>query len=385
MFRTKLKTIIYMTAFTSCLIFASGCSQKSNEPVKQVEEMLNLDALSGDNSAVEEVYQTVEVTVGDISETAAAMGSVSFPIKHDLTHGYEQGNVIYKSSPIAAMGTVYVEEGEIVAILELYVEPFAKEEARIKYEKALHSYENNLEKKNEDIKDLLEDIENETNTYEKQILELDYEVALSSYDEYVEEQTQYLDELKASYELYTQESGEIYIYAPCDGILSRGKLTVGDIVDADTTIATVYSLEKVMVTIDSRSASQFNFGNNVEIKISSVTPEITLQGQVISAPNILHNADSVSTTVAITSAFPEVSTLSNSARNRLSVITANDYVKDGIIIPSSALSEAKGSTGVVYVLENGSLIKKNVKYGYKGSDYAWILEGLEPGQQVTTK
>jgi len=385
MFRTKLKSTICLLAFSACLILASGCTPKTNTTVKQVDEMLNLNAISGDSSAAENVYQLAEVTIGDISETDAAMGSITFPITHNLYHEYEHGTVIFKYFQSKSLGTLFVEEGEIIAVLELIIEPIAKEEARIKYEKALQTYENSLEKKLEDIEDLQEDITNETNIYKKQILELDYEVALEAYNEYTAEQTEYLEELKAVMELYSQDSSEIIITSPCTGLLATNTFSTGDVISPGESLGTVFSTEKAYVQIGSRSAANFRFGSNVEIMISSVTPAITLQGTVISAPNILYNVSSATAIVSITSAFPEMTSISNQARNRLSVVCHSTYVDNGVIIPANSLSNARGSTGVVYVLENGSIVKKNVKYGYRGSDYAWILEGLEPGQQVTTK
>ena len=153
----------------------------------------------------------------------------------------------------------------------------------------------------------------------------------------------------------------------------------------DDVLARVSSFEKVFISIYARNASDFKFGETVQIKFTSAVPQITLTGKVISAPNVLHNVNSSSVTIEITSAFPQVTTMGSTVRNNASVVATQNFVQDGILIPASALSEARNNIGVVNVLENGTIVKKLVKYGYKGSDYAWILEGLEVGQQVTTK
>ncbi|MBE5947864.1 MAG: hypothetical protein E7261_02420 [Lachnospiraceae bacterium] len=384
MSRIKYIKAIGIPAFIICASLFSGCTSKAGqEPVKKVEEMLNFNVSSG--SETSEVYNTVEVTTGDIHEIEAALGSVSFPISYNLSHGITNGTVAFKNYNITILGSTFVTEGEIIATLELIIDPIAKEEANIKYEKALQSYENALERKNKDLENLMEDIEDETNTYQKQILELDYEVALEEYNTYIEEQTEYLAELKENVDLYNQESTDIYITAPCDGILSAGRISnsAGAVVAPDAVLATIYSLEEIVV-VASRT-TDLKYGNNVELTISSVTPAITLQGTVISASNLLYNAPSLMTTIKITSALPDFSSLGKNARERLSILARNTFVEDDIIIPSSALSNVKGNTGTVYVLENGTLTKKNVKFGYKGSDYTWILEGLEPGQKVTVK
>ena len=388
MSRTKLRLIAGIAALTLLSASAYGCSSAQSQGAsKQVEEMLNTNALSGGNSIAEEVYQLADVTIGDISETNAAKGYVSLPLQYDVTHDIENGTVIFKSWAISKFGNVLVEEGEILAVLEMYEDPLVEEEARLKYEKALYNYENALEKKDKELENMLEDIAGETNTYQKQIMELDYEVALSAYNEYVAEQTEYIKELEATLNMYTQEAGEIYVTAPHSGIFSKSSAnyTTGNTIGSEDVLGVISSFEEVLIEVPSRSAAAFNFGRTVEIKFTSTTPAITLQGKVISAPNILYNANSVSVTIAITSAFPEATTMSSSARNNASVVVTTDYVQDGIIIPSSALSNAKGNIGVVSVLENGTLVKRNVKYGYKGSNYAWILEGLEVGELVTTK
>lgn len=386
MFRTKLK---FATAIASMSILSAtffGCSaQQAQNSAKEVSQMLNMNAISGDSSGAEEVYKVAEVTMGDISEIVSAKGYVSLPVQHEITHDYEIGTVVFKNWAISTMGYTLVEEGEILISLEMYADPHAAEDAKLKYEKAVYNYENTLEKKNKELSDLLEDIANEANVYQKQILELDYEVALTEYNEYIEEQTAYIAELETALNIYTQESGDIYITAPYSGLFERGNIKAGDTVTADTVLAKISSFEDVIIEVNSRSASQFKYGQTVEIKFTSATPAITLTGKVISAPNILYNANSTTALIAITSEFPEITSMGNSVRNNASILATNNYVQNGIIIPSSALSNTKGNIGVVNVLENGTIVKKQVKYGYKGADFAWILEGLEVGQQVTTK
>ncbi len=389
MFRTKLKftTVIASMAILSATFF--GCSTNQTQgAAKDVSQMLNMNAISGDSSGAEEVYKVADVTMGDISEIAAARGYVSLPVQYEIAHEQEIGTVVFNNWAIATRGASFVEEGEIVASLKMYADPLAAEDAKLKYEKAVYNYENALDKKNEELADLLEDIANETNVYQKQILELDYEVTLTEYNKYVEEQTSYISELEAALNIYTQESGEIYLTAPISGIFEidyDGILGNGISIPAGEKLAKISSFEEVFIEVITRNASQFKYGQTVEIKFTSAVPALTLTGRVISAPNILYNSNSNRITIEITSAFPEITTMSNSVRNNASVLATNNYVQNGIIIPSSALSNTKGNIGVVNVLENGTIVKKHVKYGYKGADYAWILEGLEVGQQVTTK
>lgn len=389
MFRTKLKPTIIMTLMTMLSITAFGCATNQNQAsAKDVSQMLNMNNVSGGASGAEEVYNVVDVTTGDISEIVAAKGFVSLPIQYEISHDYEIGTVVYKNHTLP-FGSSLVEKDQILAVLEIYIDPHAAEDTRLQYEKALYNYETGLEKKDKVLADLLDDINNEPNIYQKQILELDYEVALSEYNEYVEENTAYIEKLKETLDVYSQESREIFLTAPIDGIGEsvnpKGVLRTGDVMSTDDVLARVSSFEKVFISIYARNASDFKFGETVQIKFTSAVPQVTLTGKVISAPNVLHNVNSSSVTIEITSAFPQVTTMGSTVRNNASVVATQNFVQDGILIPASALSEARNNIGVVNVLENGTIVKKLVKYGYKGSDYAWILEGLEVGQQVTTK
>ena len=303
----------------------------------------------------------------------------------------EKLNVLKENKPNLYVETTYKIDGEnLVITTGRSGKNIDFDDVKSRIEKAVkYAKEETIDVvlKDKELENMLEDIAGETNTYQKQIMELDYEVALSAYNEYVAEQTEYIKELEATLNMYTQEAGEIYVTAPHSGIFSKSSAnyTTGNTIGSEDVLGVISSFEEVLIEVPSRSAAAFNFGRTVEIKFTSTTPAITLQGKVISAPNILYNANSVSVTIAITSAFPEATTMSSSARNNASVVVTTDYVQDGIIIPSSALSNAKGNIGVVSVLENGTLVKRNVKYGYKGSNYAWILEGLEVGELVTTK
>lgn len=383
MFRTKLIPSISALVCTICLLFTTGCSQHpANTSDKKIEEMLMLDALAEDNLASSNIYQTTEVFLGDISETDAAAGSVSFPVSYEITHGYDYGTVTFQAFYNRSLGTTFVAKDEIIAVLKLNIEPIEKEEARIKYEKAQQAYETSLERKTKELDNLLKNIDEESNIYQKQILELDYEVARKAYEEYIAAQTEYLEELRTTMELYNNESSEIYLTSPCDGLLrTTSGFSAGDVVSPDTVLATVNSLEKIVVNA---RTTEFNYGTLVEIMFPSSTP-LVLQGKVISADNILYNADCNYTTIEIISELPDFSSLGNQALNRLTIVANIKHATNSLLIPASALKSHKDNTGVVYVHKNGSIIKTNIKFGYRGKDYVWVLEGLEPGQEVTTK
>lgn len=385
MFRTKPIPSISAFFCMICLLFTTGCGGQSVAASgNSVTDMLMLDTLTEGNSqsSVSDIYQTAEVFIGDITETDAATGSISFPISYEITHEYDYGTVTFQSFISKSLAATYISEGDIIAVLKLNIEPIEKEEARIKYEKALQAYETALEKKEKELKEIQKDIEEETNIYQKQILELDYEVAHKSYEEYIASQEEYLTELHTTMELYNNDSSEIYLTSPCDGLLRTvSGFSSGDVISPGTVLATVDSLEKVVV---SAKTTEFNYGALVEIRLSSSTP-IVLQGRVISADNILYNANSSYATIEITSELPDFTTLGNQATKRLTIVADSTHATNSVLIPASALKSYTGNTGVVYVHNNGTIVKTNIKFGYRGRDYVWVLEGLTPGQEVTTK
>lgn len=367
-----------------CALSLIGCqSGTATVSDKDISEMLMTNVIADNDISSSNIYNTETVIIGDITETIAASGSIRFVNTETLTQPFSYGTVTFVKYNINSLGYTIVTEGSVIATLRLNIDAISREEARIKLEKAQNSYKNSLEKKTASLEKLKSKIDTAQNIYDKQLLELDYAEELEAYNEYVATQEQQLAELEEKVTLYSNESATVEIVAPCDGMVTNmTKFSTGDIIDYDTQIATIYKTDEIIVT--SRS-NDLKYGSDVEIVLVSGNDRITFYGEVVCASNILSAASSVTTTIAVTSGMPDISTVSMQGLQRMSVLSYGTYIKDGIIIPSGALFSSSGSSGVVYVYRNGAINRTNVKIGYSGRDFVWVPDGLTPGQEVTIK
>ena len=384
MLRIKKHSVICGAMSLFCALSLIGCqSGTTTVSDKDISEMLMTNVIADNDISSSNIYNTETVIIGDITETIAASGSIRFVNTENLTQPFSYGTVTFVKYNINSLGYTFVTEGSVIATLKLNIDAISREEARIKLEKAQNSYKNSLEKKTASLEKLKSEIDNAQNIYDKQLLELDYSEELEAYNEYVAAQEQQLAELEEKVTLYSNESATIELVAPCDGMVTNmAKFSTGDIIDYDTRIATIYKTDEIIVT--SRS-NDLKYGSDVEIVLVSGNDRITFYGEVVCAPNILSAASGVTTTIAVTSGMPDISTVSMQSLQRMSVLSYGTYITDGIIIPSGALFSSSGSSGVVYVYRNGAVNRTNVKIGYSGRDFVWVPDGLTPGQEVTIK
>ncbi|MBQ9764631.1 MAG: efflux RND transporter periplasmic adaptor subunit [Lachnospiraceae bacterium] len=386
----KIGTLIAL-GMMSATFSALGCNTSSKEAVsassnKDVSEVLMTSILnntSGSQSGNITTYNTHKVATDDLSEFTYGQASFSFRESVNVEQPYSHGTVTMVKYNVSYLGGGgYIAEGTSIATLRLNIDPVAREEVRIKLEKTQAAYRNSVEKKLDSLETQQAKISTATTVYEQQLLESEYNAALESYNTYVAEQEEIIAELKEEYELYSDETMEFDIFAPASGILTYpSDYNSGDIIDYETVIATIYTLENLCVTTRNTA---LKYGDKVTISFTPSTQEYIFSGEVISANNVLYNTNLNTCVIAITSAqMPDFSNL-NWRQMRGNLFVSLDVVKakDALLIPTSALESTYGNSGTVTMYESGNTYKSNVKIAYQNKDYAWIVDGLNEGDEI---
>ena len=172
----------------------------------------------------------------------------------------------------------------------------------------------------------------------------------------------------------------VTLYSPATGIVMEKKVTVGEAVQAGTTLYSVEDLGAVWVEVQLREADagKVHVGSGVDLEFAAF-PGRPFKGRVAFV-------------------YPTVMEESRSIRARISVANADGRLKPGmyatvgvrspsrmaLTAPRTAIIQT-GERAVAFVaLANGALKPVDVKTGATVGDYVEILSGLASGQRVVT-
>lgn len=393
MFLTKKKCLI-SALMTLGLISMAGCNISGNTsaaPNKNMEDMLLTGILGSDSGAEQPVktYDTYKVTTDDFVETVSSFGNFAFGGQELISQPYSHGTISFVKYNVSMQfgNSAYVEEGAPILTLKLTNDPLEREEARIALEKAQSSYRNTLSKKEEGLEDKKAKISEAATFYEQQLLEKDYSEALAEYEEYIVAQDEYIAELQAKYDILLYDSMEFEITAPVTGFLVAYPTSYnnGDIIDNDDYVAAIYPLDSLYISVDS---DKFKYGDKVTLSYMPGNTEYLFEGTVVSAGNILYNSNSNLCKIEFDKAsLPDLTGYSfnqlTGRNGRVRISLDRTIAMDSIVLPISTLGGTRNTSGkVTLYLEDGSTYETNVKIVHKNNEKAWVMGGVEEGDQI---
>ncbi len=387
MFLTRKKYIL-STLFIMFILMSSiaGCNDSDNtkSPSRNVDDLLMMNLLneaSLGSSLTTYNTQTIEAT--EFNDLIYTTGNITIDSPVSVRQPYEHGDIIFVKYNISlASGSAYVEEGASLATLQFYVDPVAREEAKIALGKAQSSFNKGLADRDRELERLNSDINSATTFYERQLLTEEYSTALMEYNEYITEQEELITELQNTYDTFLNETLEFEVFAPISGIVSKAtNYYSGDLLENDADIFYIYPLDKLYITAKS---NKFNFGEVVTILYIIGNETFTFEGVVVSSDNILYNTDSSTCRIAINlNDLPDLSGVTlRQLFGRLDISVNRAIADNALIIPTQTFESISGNIGVLTTYSGDTTYKSKVKIAYRANNYAWVISGLNEGDQI---
>lgn len=170
---------------------------------------------------------------------------------------------------------------------------------------------------------------------------------------------------------------ETVITSPISGIIGKRNLDIGEKVQPDTSIFTVFQNEKVFIRVDleENRALEIKKGDTAEL----FTDHISITGKVhIVSPVI--NPETRSREIKIIAENPEGALVPGSFI-RVRIKTGEE--KQETVIPGIAItrSEETGKDSV-YIIREGRAFRKEIKVSFTSDEMVVIKEGIKPGEMI---
>ncbi|MBI4642057.1 MAG: efflux RND transporter periplasmic adaptor subunit [Candidatus Tectomicrobia bacterium] len=192
-----------------------------------------------------------------------------------------------------------------------------------------------------------------------------------------------VEQAKANLRLAETQLSYATITAPISGVVASVSTQEGEVVAAGLsapTFITIINLDQLQVDayVDETDIGKVKVEQEVVFSVDAY-PEGEFRGKVMSIyPKAVVQANVVTYDVAIA--------LENAGRLLKPDMTTNVTIflekrEDVIAVPNQAIRREEGAR-VVYVLENGIPVRREVKTGWKDSSYTEVVQGLQEGEKV---
>ncbi|MCM1110261.1 MAG: efflux RND transporter periplasmic adaptor subunit [Clostridium sp.] len=330
--------------------------------------------------------ETVTATMGELTETVTATGTVESVTQVDV--GTQVTGIIDK---LYADYNSVVKKGELIAEIEKTLLESDLRSAEANVESARRTYEYNKTNYERDKalhdKQLISD-------YEFQTSQKDYQVSKSSYDKAV------ADRVRAAKNLQYAE-----IYSPIDGIIISREVEVGQTVVSSMNVANLYTIAdldhmQVIGDVDEADIGRVKVGQSVTFTVDAY-PDDTFEGKVTQVRlNPTTESNVVTYEVVVSAENPEHKLIPGLTAN-LSINVMEE--KDTLLLPAQALNFTPGEhpdvkdlpqpepmpqtekgQKLVWVVEGMKLVPTPVTTGQSNGIKIQILSGLKDGAVVAT-
>lgn len=344
-------------------------------------------AATGCKKSPKIVLQTSTVTVGEISETVTATGTLESVTQVDV--GTQVTGIIDKLyadyNSVVSKGELIAEIDKTVLQADLNSADATLESARLTYEYTLTNYKRDKA------------------LYDKQLIsEYDYQTSLKDYK--VAEQA--YDKAKADRVRAAKNLNYAEIYSPIDGIVISRAVEVGQTVVSNMSVANLFTIAdldhmQVVGNVDEADIGQVKVGQRVVFTVDAY-PDDTFEGNVTQVRLAATTESNVVTYEVIVSA-------DNADHKLIPGLTANITIyvleeNNAMTIPVSAtkfspreypgvkgLPQPASSSGTkeaghtyVYVVRGDSLYLTPVELGAANGINVAVTSGLNDGDVVAT-
>ncbi len=387
MTRKSKASMLLIVMLAGVIALTSGCSTvKSSETEVTGEEKYtpvavekaSKDSIENEISISGKTFANNEVAVmpkvmGTVTNVNVALGDVVqkgsplFSVEQDTI--LKSVEAASSSVDLAEKGVAQAENGLKTAKLNYETNKDQIENAMLTLERTRKLYEEGAVSKSQLEQAELAASENNLKAVEAQVkqAEISYEQALDQ-----------LRQAEISYEQVKDNLDDTTVTAPITGIISALDVKEGKMATNTQPAAMMVEMDKVylQVNVVENLVNQLSEGQEVKVSIPAALDEDMTSTISYVSPTVNPATGLYTVRVYVENSEKNIRPGMNGE-----IKAGLDTVESAVIVPGSAVLE-KEDRKVVYVVEDGKAIEKEVTIGLDTGDYVEIKEGLKEEEEV---
>ena len=318
-------------------------------------------------------YETATVQYGTYEKTANFDGSLYYPVTTAVKYTGETAMLVEWLVEDGAT----VKKGDPVATIQIDYDTVQLKEMELNLERMKTDYDWQLIS----MKDSLESLKSawlaaENGSNAKKRAEIEYQKAEKNLELYRLSATNSMDSLKAQIVAFENRVQATTILAEADGVVrSRAYIKEGEILPQNQSLMEIYDPSVVWMKVSDYNG-ELRYNMDVTIETGNNRKRTTLYGKVVSADNLL--PDSLRKGYA----YVELLDLPEKVNWQNTQIKAKPVVVEQVLMLDRMAVESSDGGYYVYLVEDGTLHKRQIVRGGQVVAGCWVLQGLVEGQKV---
>lgn len=318
-------------------------------------------------------YNTVEIVRGDYIQTAMAGATEVYP----LTYRAKYKGVTARFVRLAVKKGDYVEEGDLIAEVEISVSRATLDSKELSLQRSRESYAAGVESRQEALSGAQRALSTAEGAFAREEARLRLERLRLEMEKYCYEQERAIRQMEEELAELREDYERTCMYAPASGYISDVVyLKEGEPVYSGTTLASLYSTDRLLLRVKNENG-QFRYNMPVTVETGVAKSRVTVSGRVVATDLLLSSADRTENVayIQLDDTGEEVALKNSQASCEtvriLNVLTA----------PRATLTLEAGNY-YVNKLVDGRVEKRFVNVRLANTQQLWVLQGLDEGDLV---
>ncbi len=352
-------------ALLVCLLLGLSTAH-AGQPSLITQEMMQAETAASQNA--------VEAKLGVYEKLNNASAEEFYP--HTYYLGTDMSNAYFAEYHVTRRQEV--QAGQVLATFTLDMDEEKYASTQLALERTQREYARGKELRLEEIDLLLEQQLGITDLYERELMELRIRRAKLVYEQYCYQQQNLIIGYEEQLAEMDEQSRRTQLVAPFDGIVSD--LTykrVGERIYAYEPLVTIYREADMLLRIANKDQN-FRYGMTVTVTSGAKANQQVFEGHVVAADDLL--PESRRQGYALIKLVPNEAG-SKPRYSSIKVSGATQQLSNVLLIPRKAAA-LDGGKYYVETPMNGSVQKRYVNIGLMNNTSAWVVQGLNEGDQV---
>lgn len=355
MLRSKRLSALALTALLACS-YSSGMAQGELYALDKVE------------------YTTDTAKYGQIAMYMQGTTEIAYPRELNARYEGEATATFVRHTVIRGD---QVKKGDVLALVTGNVSRAEVEKARLALVRAKEDYQQQLLANDRALSEQQKALHELNDPAQQKKQQLLLEKTKLSGEQYALTAQRSIMQLEKEYERLVKDDQQIQIVAAADGIIKNtSNYVLGDVIDPNTILVTLYDTADVLLRVTSRWGEP-PYGSGVTVRLGNGSDMKEYRGMVVASDNMLSSIEKTGDTYV---RLDSGASLVQGQQIQLSFpLFSMDHV---LLIDRKGLYE-DGGKDYVYLLKDGVRQKQYVTAAFATSTQAWILDGLSEGDVVT--
>lgn len=350
---------ILAAAMTLCLMGSSALAVSAN--------LISEDKIVS-NTVNYEMYTAEK---GTMERKVSLSGEVFLPYTYNLCP--EADGLKFES--YAVKRGDMVRAGDVLAVFSSNVDEVSLAEEKLRLERTQDAFDAETESRQAEIDGMQLSLLSLRDSNEIRMSELKIRRAELSLEQYIYQTEAEIQDIQKRIDDLEAQRADSCMLAPVDGIIHKIiTRKAGDRIYRNETMIVMYSTAGALVQVKN-SQGALRYGMEVEITVGNLKRQ-SIPGTVVSADQMLPASQKTGYAYIKPAYYDPMSTSVENPKVSASTI----FLDNVLLVPRSALGLESGRYYVTQ-LSDGVPGKRYVN-AFVGNDYGWVIQGIEPGDEV---